>query len=129
DIGASHRLRLGDLGGDPLLQLLDLDDEAVVLAAADLLHRVAGDHVEADLAALDGGDGGGDLDLHAERRGAAVGHLYADADRVLAGVAVLQDQPQAGLLDVADKLGRGVDTQLLAEEVDGPRLFDGQLPG
>ena len=61
------------------------------------------------------------------RRGREVVDLDARADRVLAGVEVLEQQLAAGDLDVAHQHRRRVHAGVLAHEVDGAARVDGKF--
>ena len=68
---------------------------------------------------------GRDLDSHAGQARGQMLHRDLDADRILAGVGVLQDQLAAGVLDVEDHRRRGIDPRLLAHETDCAGAIDG----
>ena len=57
---------------------------------------VLGGDLECNFAAFDRRHRRGDLDRHAGQRRRQVPDRYVDADRVLAGVGVLEDQVAAG---------------------------------
>src|SRR5690606_27859498 len=85
--------------------------------------------VEGDRATLDFGDRDLQLDRHAHQGRREVVELDARADRVLAGVEVLEQQLAAGDLDVLHQHRRRIDARVLAHESDRAVAIDGELAG
>ena len=74
-----------------------LDDKSLMGTAPDLAILIIGDHIEGDLLAFHGGDGGLCPYLHADRGGSRVGHIQVSTY----GAFVLTDEGQ-----IYDALGR-----------------------
>src|SRR5205085_6038140 len=125
--GASLESGFRPLGREPLAALRGLDDETHVPAAAALLDRIAHRELEGDAPAVDLHDLHVDADLETERRRRQMIDRDVRADRILAGVEVLEQKIAAGVLDVAYHARRRVDHALLAHEADAAALVHRDL--
>lgn len=99
--------------------LLDVDDEANVLATPDLLDGIAHACEQRDLAPVDLRDRDLDVDPLPERCRRQVVDRDVDSDRAFTLVQVLLDEIQTGVLDVAHHGRRAVEAHFLAEKADG----------
>jgi hypothetical protein len=94
-------------------------------AGADLIELVLDRGFEEHLAPIHRRHPHRDLDRHAHERGREMLDRDLHADRILAGIGVLDDELAAGVFDVEDH-GRGaVGARVLAHETDGAFTADG----
>ena len=109
----------------PLADLLDGDDEALVRAPQHVVRAVLDQRLERHAPAVDRGDLDVDRHLRAEERRPHVLDAHPRADRILAGLEVAEQEVAAGVLDVADDPRRRVHPAVVAHEADHARLVDG----
>ena len=109
---------------EPLERLCLIDHKPAVCAGADRFQVVLHFEIEAHLAALHRAHGRGDFDGHIGQGRRQMADRYFDADRILVGVGVLEDEIAAGMLDVAHHARRGVDAPLFAHKADGSFAID-----
>src|SRR5215467_8544817 len=123
---------LGDLRlalEQPVAHLLHVDDEALVRAVRDRVGAGGDRRLEGHAAAFDLDELHRHGDALAEERRPDVLPVDLGADRVLAGVEVLEQEIPAGVLDVADDARGRVDAAIRTHELDYPRVVDGDRSG
>ena len=100
-----RQTRTQRLGGQALLEALQVDDGPAMQAFTDQAGCVTASDLEGQCLALDLDQLDAGLDLHAHRRGRDMAHFHMGAHRALALVEVGPQGLDAGLLHEADHHG------------------------